>query len=76
MKLSRNKIAKLLKNGNQSRKNINKRKARGRSKTDVVKPYMLNEDEIETLKKKIAIKKEIQSHKNNRIDPGMLEDYL
>jgi len=41
-----------------------------------VNGHVLNEDEIEILKKKIAIKKEIQSHKNNRIDPGMLEDYL
>ena len=32
--------------------------------------------EIEEQKKKIAIAKEIQGHKNNRIDPGMLEDYL
>lgn len=36
----------------------------------------LSEEEIEELKKKNAAKTEIQSHKNNRIDPGMLEDYL
>lgn len=33
-------------------------------------------EQIDELKKKIALSKEIQSHKNNRIDPGMLEDYL
>ena len=32
--------------------------------------------EIEEIKKKNAIKKEIIDNKNNRIDPGMLEDYL
>ena len=26
--------------------------------------------------KKLKVSKEIQGHKNNRIDPGMLEDYL
>ena len=36
----------------------------------------LTSEEIEEQKKKIAIKSDIQSHKNNRIDPGMLEDYL
>ena len=36
----------------------------------------LSEKEIKEQIKKIAVKKEIQSHKNNRIDPGMLEDYL
>ena len=34
------------------------------------------QSEVEELKKKIAIKQEIQVHKNNLIDPGMLEDYL
>lgn len=33
-------------------------------------------EQIEELKKKIAVKQDIQSHKNNRIDPEMLEDYL
>ena len=36
----------------------------------------MRERKIEEQKKKIAIAKEIQSHKNNRIDSGMLEDYL
>lgn len=36
----------------------------------------LTPEEIEEHKKKLAIKTEIQGHKNNRIDPGMLEDYL
>ena len=45
------------------------------------KSWYLNDNELtkeefdEYLKKK-EITKEIQSHKNNRIDPGMLEDYL
>ena len=48
---------------------------------DGYKEWYLNDKELtkeefdEYLKKK-EIKKEIQSHKNNRIDPGMLEDYL
>lgn len=36
----------------------------------------LSPEEVAQQKKKIAIKNAIQSHKNNRIDPGMLEDYL
>ena len=36
----------------------------------------LTKEEVEEHKKKLAVTKEIQSHKNNRIDPGMLEDYL
>ena len=36
----------------------------------------LTPEEVEERKKKLAVKNEIQSHKNNRIDPGMLEDYL
>ena len=36
----------------------------------------LTSKEVEEQKKKIAVKQDIQSHKNNRIDPGMLEDYL
>ena len=37
---------------------------------------LLTDEQVEDLKKKLAIKNDIQSHKNNRIDPGMLEDYL
>lgn len=46
-----------------------------------IKEYYINgkslqeEEFIEYLKKK-EVSKEIQSHKNNRIDPRMLEDYL
>jgi len=36
----------------------------------------LTPKEVEEQKKKIAVKQDIQSHKNNRIDPRMLEDYL
>ena len=36
----------------------------------------LTEKEFNEYIKKQEISKEIQSHKNNRIDPGMLEDYL
>ena len=36
----------------------------------------LSPKEIEDQKKKLTIKADIKSHKNNRIDPGMLEDYL
>lgn len=36
----------------------------------------LSPEEIKEQKKKLAIKADIKSHKNNRIDPGMLEDYL
>ena len=36
----------------------------------------LSKEQVEERKKKVAITKEIQGHKNNRIDPGMLEDYL
>ena len=36
----------------------------------------LTPEEVEEHKKKNAIKKEIIDNKNNRIDPGMLEDYL
>ena len=36
----------------------------------------LSPKEIEEQKKKLVIKQEIKGHKNNRIDPGMLEDYL
>ena len=36
----------------------------------------LTPDEVKELKNKLTIKKEIQGHKNNRIDPRMLEDYL
>ena len=32
--------------------------------------------EIEEIKKRLAIKAGIQAHSNNRIDPGMLEEYL
>ena len=35
-----------------------------------------NEDEYRQALVKYKAKEEIQSHKNNRIDPGMLEDYL
>ena len=37
---------------------------------------ILSPKEVTEHKQKLAIKKEIQGHKNNRIDPGMLEDYL
>ena len=37
---------------------------------------ILSPEEVKEHKKKLAIKNEIQGHKNNRIDPGMLEDYL
>ena len=37
---------------------------------------LLTDEQVEELKKKLAIKNDIQSHKNNRIDPGMLNDYL
>ena len=33
-------------------------------------------DEFNEHLKKLKVSKDIQSHKNNRIDPGMLEDYL
>lgn len=36
----------------------------------------LTEEEFNNYITKQAVSKEIQSHKNNRIDPGMLEDYL
>lgn len=36
----------------------------------------LTEAEFNNYIKKQAVSKEIQSHKNNRIDPGMLEEYL
>ena len=36
----------------------------------------LTKDEFDEYLKKKEVSKEIQSHKNNRIDPGMLEDYL
>ena len=36
----------------------------------------LTEKEFNEYIKKQEIKKEIQGHKNNRIDPDMLEDYL
>ena len=36
----------------------------------------LTEDEFNEHLNRCDIKKEIQGHKNNRIDPGMLEDYL
>jgi len=36
----------------------------------------LSKKEFNEYIKKQEIKKEIQSHKNNRIDPDMLEDYL
>ena len=42
----------------------------------IVNDRHISPKEVEELKKKIAIKQEIQGHKNNRIDPGMLEDYL
>ena len=38
--------------------------------------HWLTPEEVEEHKKKLALFKEIESHKNNRIDPGMLEDYL
>lgn len=41
-----------------------------------INDIQLSPKEIEEQKKKLAVKNEIQSHKNNRIDPGMLEDYL
>ena len=37
---------------------------------------MLTKQEFDNYYKKKEISKEISSHKNNRIDPGMLEDYL
>ena len=36
----------------------------------------LSEEEFNEHLKKLEIKKEIEGHKNNRIDLGMLEDYL
>ena len=37
---------------------------------------MISEEDFNNYIKKTEIKKEISGHKNNRIDPGMLEDYL
>jgi len=42
----------------------------------VVDGKELTSKEVDEFKRKLAIKAEIQNHKNNRIDPGMLEDYL
>lgn len=35
-----------------------------------------NQEQFDEYIKRLQIKQEIQSHKNNRIDSGMLEDYL
>jgi hypothetical protein len=35
-----------------------------------------NQDEFDDCMKRRQIKQDVQGHKNNRIDPGMLEDYL
>ena len=42
----------------------------------VVDGNELTSKEVDELKRKLAIKEEIIKHENNRIDPGMLEDYL
>ena len=57
---------------------------KGPAYTDVngqVKEWYINGKQytkkgFDEYKKKLKVAKEIQSHKNNRIDPGMLEDYL
>ena len=41
-----------------------------------IRGQKLSEEEFNEYLKKKEISNEIQSHKNNRIDPGMLEDYL
>lgn len=46
------------------------------TKTWWINGILLTPTEVKEHKKKLAVKKEIQSHKNNRIDAGMLEDYL